>query len=142
VRSPSQADPSVLRLGDPERAIGFGGGRRRGAPWRGDEGSVTAEFALVVPAVIVVLGCCLGAFQLASLQLTLENAAAVAARTMARGGDGAAAASRAAAVSPGVRLERQDSGDLVCAVARASAGLGLLGPMKLSATSCSLAGGE
>ena len=146
MRSPSQADPSVLRLGDPERAIGFGGGRRRGPPRRhdggSDEGSVTAEFALVVPAVIVVLGCCLGAFQLASLQLTLENAAAVAARTMARGGDGAAAASRAAAVSPGVRLERQDRGDLVCAVARASAGLGLLGPMNLSATSCSLAGGE
>lgn len=142
MRSPLQADPSVLRLGDPERAIGFGGGRRRGPPRRCDEGSVTAEFALVVPAVIVVLACCLGAFQLASLQLTLENAAAVAARTMARGGDGAAAASRAAAVSPGVRLERQDRGDLVCAVARASAGLGLLGPMNLSATSCSLAGGE
>ena len=96
----------------------------------------------MVPAVIVVLGCCLGAFQLATMQLKLENAAAVAARTMARGGDGAAAATRAGHVDMGVRLERLDRGDLVCAVARASAGLGLLGPMNLSATSCSLAGGE
>jgi len=95
-----------------------------------------------VPAVIVVLGCCLGAFHVASVQLTLENAAVVAARTMARGGEGAAAATRAGSVSPGVRLQRQNRGDLVCAVARTSVGLGLLGPMNLSATSCSLAGGE
>ena len=103
---------------------------------------MTAEFALVIPAVIVVLGCCLGAFQVASTQLRLESAAAVAARTLARGGDTGVAASRAATVSAGVRLERQDRGDLVCAQARTSAGLGLLGTINLSATSCSLAGGE
>ncbi|MBK4348810.1 TadE family protein [Lacisediminihabitans changchengi] len=111
-------------------------------PPRGERGSVTAEFALVVPAVIVVLGCCLGAFQLASVQLRLENAAAVGARTMARGADSAAAATRVGQVVEGARLERHDRGDLVCAVARTSVGLGLLGPMNLSATSCSLAGGE
>ena len=81
---------------------------------------VTAEFATVIPAVMLVLACCLGGLQLAAQQLRLQDAAAAlreawpAARR--RGGT-----ARAAQLVAGATIARSDRGGMVCVAADASA---------------------
>ena len=101
---------------------------------------MTAEFATVVPAVIVVLACCLGGVQLGVLQLQLQDAAASAARSAARG-DSLSAAQQ---LVPRAILRTEVRADLVCVVAsaRAASGVGALGSLTVSATSCALSGGR
>jgi hypothetical protein len=48
-------------------------------------GSITAEFAVALPAVVLVLAMCLGCLQLGAQRLRLQDAAAVGARALARG---------------------------------------------------------
>jgi hypothetical protein len=48
---------------------------------------VTAEFAMVMPAVMLCLGICIGAINIAVQQVRLVDAAAVAARLIGRGDD-------------------------------------------------------
>jgi hypothetical protein len=106
---------------------------------RAERGSVTAEFAAVVPAVILVLLVALASMQLAGEQLRLQSAAGDAARLAGRGdGGGLAAVQR---VSPGASLAQSNDGDLVCVRAEAPAAIGILAGMKLAATSCALKDG-
>lgn len=104
-----------------------------------DRGSVTAEFAAVVPAVLLVLGCCLAAVQVAGLQLRLQDAAAVVARASARG-EAVAIGSLVAGATSSVARE----GRLLCVTARVSSPLagGLLGSLDLTARSCAAASGQ
>lgn len=101
-----------------------------------ERGSVTAEFALALPAVMLVFACCLAGLQVAGTQLRVQDAAAAAARSLARG-DPTAVVSR---LVPGATLSRHDDGDLVCATVAARAS-GLI-PLELHATSCALGGGR
>jgi hypothetical protein len=119
VLSPSRADRRALRI-------------------QGERGTVTAEFATVVPAVVLVLVCCLGAVQVAGQRLRLQDAAADAARILARGDP---AAEHARALVTGSVLTRRDGDGMVCATLRAPAAVagGLLGAVTLTATSCALA---
>jgi len=105
---------------------------------RSDRGSVTAEFAAVVPAVILLLACCLAALQIAGQQLRLQDAAADVSRSIARGGGGSEAARVGAAVSV------TQNGDLVCArlSARSRSPAGVLLGLTLSASSCALGDGK
>ncbi|MEP6480453.1 MAG: TadE family type IV pilus minor pilin [Rhodoglobus sp.] len=105
-----------------------------------ERGSVTAEFAVALPAVVLVLACCLSGVQVAGQQLRLQDAAASAARAAARGGD-AASASR---LVPGAGLTRYTEGDLVCVrlTAASTALVGTIMALTLSATSCALGGGK
>ena len=112
--------------------------------WRAERGSVTAEFALTLPAVAVVLVCCLSGVQLAGVQVRLQYAAAASARSLARGEDPGSVAGTAATLVTGARLASHRRDDLVCATVSAPASnapLGLL-PITLSASSCALAGGQ
>jgi hypothetical protein len=99
-----------------------------------DRGSVTAEFAIALPAVVLVLAGCLSAMQVAGQQLRLQDAAALAARSAARG-DGTGVAAR---LVPASTVSRWTDGDLECVTLSAP---GLLG-LELSATSCALGGGR
>ncbi len=93
----------------------------------GDEtGSITAEFAAVVPAVLLVLAMSLAALQLGSAQLRLQDAAAVTARALARGDS-------APGVDAAVATWRQ--GDLLCVRLSRAAQFAVT----LSAESCALA---
>ena len=105
-----------------------------------ERGSVTAEFAIALPAVVLVLACCLSGLQVAGQQLRLQDAAASAARAAARGGDPGAAAR----LAPGASVATWSDGDLVCArlETRSTALLGTLMAPTLSATSCALGGGR
>ncbi len=102
-----------------------------------DAGSVTAEFAVALPAVVLVFAACLTGMQVAGQQLRLQDAAAHAARSVARGELASTAAARAAREVPGASLAQYADGDLVCVIARAPAAFGLT----ISAVSCALAGG-
>lgn len=79
-----------------------------------DVGSVTAEFAALVPAVLLVLAFCLGGVQVVGLQLRLTDAAADAARSLARG-DGQAQAAARVRISVGrVSMSTETRGGFVC----------------------------
>jgi len=96
---------------------------------------VTAEFAVVLPAVLVCLGLCVGAIQAAVQQVRLTDAAAVAARALGRGDDAGGVVSRS-----GAAIETERAGGLLCVrltAASPGTGLGLLG-MSASARACAL----
>lgn len=108
---------------------------------RGERGSVTAEFAVAMPAVALVLLVCLSGMQVAALQVRLQDAAAAAARSLAR--DDSAGASAAAGLVPGSVVESYSSGELWCARVSASAtGVLAASGLRLAAESCALGGGR
>jgi Flp pilus assembly protein TadG len=107
--------------------------RERGG---GDRGSITAEFAAVLPAVVLILITALGGMQLAGEQLRLQAAVTDAARMLGRGDAGAT--SRVSQAVPGAKLTWSGRGDLVCAEARAPTALGILSSLTLRASACTL----
>lgn len=114
-------------------------------PWpegrRGDRGSVTAEFATVVPTVLLVLACCLGGVQLTGQQLRLQDAAASAARSLARGESVSTASARSAQLVSGARLTASTRGAMICARVEAPGPAGLFAAVIVAASSCALAAG-
>jgi hypothetical protein len=116
---------------------------RDGCRWRQENGSVTAEFAAVMPAVVLVLGCCLGAVQVVGEQVRLTDAAADAARALARGDDQARVSGLVRQLVNGASLSTVRRGEFVCAQLASQKGLGPLAAVgfTLEASSCALAGG-
>ena len=85
--------------------------RRRRA---GERGSVTAEFAVGLPAVIAVLAVALGAVASATAQMRCVDAARAGARAAARGESGAATVAAAKAAAPaGATIKVSRSGTTV-----------------------------
>lgn len=68
---------------------------------------------MCLPAVVLVLGVAVGTVQVATQQLRVQDAAAVAARQIARGESGAAALT-AARLAPGAALAVEHRSGLVC----------------------------
>jgi hypothetical protein len=101
-----------------------------------DRGTVTAEFAVALPAVVLVLACAIGAIGLGGEQLRLQGAAFDAARLLGRGDSGAL--DRVRAVASGATLSSRRSGVSICADTRVRVSLGVLSGITLSATSCAL----
>lgn len=108
-------------------------GRRRPL---GERGAVAAEFAVTLPAIVLVLLLALGALSAGARLVRLQDAAADAARLVARGEATERALSPLDAVGGTGAVTRR--GDLVCVTARAPAPFAL---PPLTATSCALAGG-
>jgi Flp pilus assembly protein TadG len=106
------------------------------SPFRAERGSVTAEFAVILPAVLLILVAVLAAMQVAGEQLRLQAATSDAARLFARADPRASA--RVADAVPGATVSiRRDAG-LICADARAPTSLGMLSGLTLTASSCAL----
>lgn len=101
---------------------------------------MTAEFATVIPAVLLVLAACLSGMQLSTQQARLQQVAATAARSVARGEPAGAAS----AMVRGSSLQIEHRGELVCVTASAhgSTVAGLIGGFMVSATSCAFDGGR
>lgn len=109
---------------------------------RGDDrGSATAEFAVVVPAIVLVIALTAGCLAAAGRQVRLEQGVAQAARLAARGEPADRVAGIVAAVAGGAVDGVSDDGDLVCVSASAPTRLPLLVP-PLRARSCALSGGR
>lgn len=103
---------------------------------RTDRGSVAAEFAAAIPAVVLVLTMCVGAVVSASAYVRVQDAAGEAARLSARGDAPETALSIAGA---GASLDTWDSGEFRCA--RVSAPLVIAGitmSIRAEGESCAL----
>jgi Flp pilus assembly protein TadG len=107
---------------------------------RGEAGSVTAEFAIALPAVLLVLVLCLTGVQAASYQLRVTDAAALAARSLSRGDAESAVEDRILQLLPGAALVRSESDGLVCATVSAASSSTILSAFTptASSSSCSL----
>lgn len=105
---------------------------------RDDRGSTTAEFAVVLPAVLMVLALMLGSILLGAQRLMLTSAAAEVARLEARG-DLAAAGARLGSLAFVSAVQRSREGPLHCVTLSASPGAGLLAAIQLSARGCAAA---
>jgi hypothetical protein len=99
---------------------------------------------VVIPAVVLVLALCLSGLQLSGTKLRLQQVAASAARSVARGETLGAAGRLADELAPGATLSEEGEGSIVCVRASSpgSPARGLLGAVSLSARSCALAGGR
>lgn len=86
------------------------GGR---APRAGDRGSVTAEMAVALPALVMVLAIVLGGVSAGVAQVRCLDAARDAARQLARGEDPAGARRTVTATAPGAMMELASTGDQV-----------------------------
>jgi len=106
-----------------------------------DRGSVTAEFAIVLPALLVLLVVCAGVLGATGSRIRLEDAAADAARIVARGEPEGRASSIVAAAVDGARAGVSRSDGLVCVTARAVVRIAGVASVPVSATSCALDGG-
>ena len=104
---------------------------------------MAAEFAVAMPAVLLVLATALGGVQLAGLQLKAQDAAADAARSYARGETAGVVAARLERQVPGAGITRSTRGDLVCARVEVtpSGPIARLG-VSVHATSCAVSGGR
>ncbi|WP_308209098.1 TadE family type IV pilus minor pilin [Microbacterium sp. zg.B48] len=100
---------------------------------------MVAEFAVALPAVALVLLLGAGALGACARQVSLQDAAADAARLAARGEPDGAPGVVATAV-PGAHVVIEARGDLVCVRVTAPAGHAL--PLILNATGCALDGGR
>jgi len=109
----------------------------RAQPGRDDAGSVTAEFAVVLPAVLVVLVLTVGAMGASARQVRLEQGVAQGARLAARGEPDARVRDAVTRAVVDASAVLEEEGDLVCVSATAPAGLSL--PVGLRARACALA---
>jgi len=107
----------------------------------GDDGSVAAELAVALPAVLLALALGVGALTAAAQQVALQDSAADAARLLSRGESTARAAGVVASAVGGARMSTRSAGDLICATATAEFRVGRLISVPLRAASCALAGG-
>lgn len=108
---------------------------RRLRELRDDRGSVTAEFAVVLPIVLVVLGLVIGGIVISAHRITLTSAAAEVVRLEARG-HGDEAAARLARLGGDVTVEREGEGSLLCISLSDRPGAGLLSRIAVQARAC------
>lgn len=101
---------------------------------REQRGAVTAEFALTIPAVLLILGLAVGSIYLAAERVSLVSLAGEVARLEARG-DTALATARIAE-QPGATIERTNDGRLLCVTAVSRPGPGLLAAVTVSGRGC------
>lgn len=108
---------------------------------RDQRGSVAAELALALPAVLLVLLLGVGALGAAARQVALQDAAADAARLLGRGEGVDRARSVVAAGVPDATVASSERGELVCVTAASQFRVGRMVSVPLRATSCALTGG-
>lgn len=96
---------------------------------------------MALPAVVLVLACCLSAGQLSTQQLRLQDAASVGARSIARGESIAVATGRLTQLAPRASVRHSLSDGVACVTVTVPArlGNGLATLVTLSATGCALA---
>lgn len=99
-----------------------------------DRGSVTAELAIAIPAVLALLLTGIGSVVIAARVVVVQDAASVLAREAARGD----ALRLPPALSARAHVDRVDRDGLACVTVTASAALGVI-DLPVMAESCALA---
>lgn len=103
---------------------------------------MTAEFAASLPAVVLVLGLCLGSLQVGAAHVRTQDAVADAVRTVARGDTVARAEELADRAIPGAQLTFKEEDDLVCAELRRDVTIAGFIVLPVVAKACALPGGR
>lgn len=80
----------------------------------GNAGAVTAEFAVVFPAVMLTIGFVMSAIQVVIVQIEMQRLAGMAARELARGGG----LQELGELRPGFSVSSFDQGNLLCVEVR------------------------
>ncbi len=94
----------------------------------GDKGSATAELAVALPVIVVLVAAVAGAGAVGRAQVDCRDAAWTAARMVARGDEVSSALAAADQVRPdGARVSVTDQGDTIVVEVRAGVRLGGLG---------------
>ena len=101
----------ALRLTRPARKVGAGPAPSTPPKSPAEEGVITAEFAVALPAVTVVLALCLGAASTGVAQLKVEESARTAARAAARGDSEAQIRSAVSRIDPAQNVQISVSSD-------------------------------
>jgi Flp pilus assembly protein TadG len=109
-----------------------------------ERGSITAEFAVVLPAVLLVLILCVGAASISVQRVEAQSAASAAARILARGDDAGAAAGAVRRLAPGARMMTARDGDFVCVSVTSTARFVAVraAGVRLTGRACALSGDE
>lgn len=109
-------------------------------PARADRGMVTAELAVALPALVVVVAAALGGIAAMTAQVRCADAAATAARLAGRGEPAAVVAAATTAAAPGATLHLSWSAATVTAtVTRRVRGPGALGRVGVTVSESSIA---
>jgi hypothetical protein len=108
-------------------------------PFVGERGSVTAEFAAVIPAVLLVLAFGLGAIEVVVQQARLTDAAADGARSLARGDGEELMNQRTVGAVGSTAVSVRRSADFVCvSLAQPAAGPAALTGLTVRGEGCAL----
>ena len=109
----------------------------------GERGSVTAEFAVALPAVLLLMALLLSIVRLGAMEVAAADAAADAARSLGRDDGAEQVESRLAQQLPGASWSSSRSDGLVCVVLAvpATGPAGLLG-LAAHGHACALDGGR
>lgn len=107
---------------------------------RTDRGSVTAEFAVALPAVLIVIGAVVAMLFAGSQRIVLQDAVADAARLEARGESARTVAAVTSSV-PSARVSVDAGSEVVCVSATAPLKIAGVTVVQMTAKSCALAGG-
>jgi hypothetical protein len=102
-----------------------------------ERGTVTAELATVIPAVLVTVGLCLGSVAAVGQHLRLVDAAALAARSLGRGESPGRTQHLVDQLVPGSLVTVQRQGELLCATVGQRVALPLA-VLPLRARACAL----
>lgn len=102
---------------------------------------MTAEFAVALPAIMLVLAMCLASVHLVTLQVRLTDAAAAAARALGRGETVDVVADIVGRIAGPADLSHTDDGTFACVALGASGG-GLLASIRLTSEACAMSGGR
>ncbi|WP_078107647.1 TadE family type IV pilus minor pilin [Arthrobacter sp. SRS-W-1-2016] len=132
-----QRPPSTRRAAPGKKVDGRASHRRKEAFPEGDYGAVTAEFAVALPAVLLLLALLLAGSAAGITQLRLEEAARAGARALARGDSHAAVdgiVRRLAGDSASAAVTEDGKWITVTVSARVVGPFGSLIPWSLSAT--------
>ena len=108
------------------------------SPSPGDRGAVTAELAVALPAVLLVLATCLSALRLGAEQVLLTDAAGLAARSAARADPPGRTAAVLAATAGRLTAVTRSAGVVCAEVAVDAALVGTLVRIPLRARGCAL----
>lgn len=121
-------------------AMDTGAAQRPGAA--ADRGAVTAEFAVALPAIVLVLAAGLTGIAAGVTQLRLEEAARAAAREVMRADNSAAQAAASRLAGPSAQLVLSAEGPWITVEVRSPLSFPLLGrlPLELSADAVAFPG--
>ena len=124
------------------RDVGRGGSRDRPGDHDGEHGSATAELAVALPIVVLILLLGVGGLGAGMRMVALQDAVADAARVLGRGDDAGGVGAAVARADPTATFGVRRSAGLVCVTASSEARILGAVALPVRATGCALDGGR